>query len=215
MSWCELRTHWTKRLGWQLWLMNLAMFPVEPASMQNSGTLSDLWSSLLSEHVGMDTSLNRLCQKTSSIKSRYTTPTTSREEGKKAKPPFWSLVFVCESPSIPLFHPAPSLFVNNQFQKCSHFHMQFLHHPSSWAFLCIHILVPQKVYDPMISQPSLSLACGKPVKLGYYSLNVCSQSIMKSLHPNYAQYSMVMKPQAGISSLSETFGWHNQVHNRN
>lgn len=75
--------------------------------------------------------------------------------------------------SIPLFHPAPSLFANNQYQKCSHFHMQCPHRPSSWAFLCIHILVPQKVYDPTISHPSLSLECGKPAKLGYYSLNVC------------------------------------------
>jgi hypothetical protein len=37
MSLCELNTHWMKRLGWQLWFMNLAMLPTEPASMQYSG----------------------------------------------------------------------------------------------------------------------------------------------------------------------------------
>lgn len=58
-SWWTLNTHWTKRFGWQLWLMNLAMLPVEPASMQNSGTLSLVLSSSFSK-VGKDTSRNRL-----------------------------------------------------------------------------------------------------------------------------------------------------------
>lgn len=37
ISLCELNTHWMKRFGWQLWFMNLAMLPMEPASMQYSG----------------------------------------------------------------------------------------------------------------------------------------------------------------------------------
>lgn len=36
-SLCELKTHWTKRLGWQLWFINLAKLPIELASMQYSG----------------------------------------------------------------------------------------------------------------------------------------------------------------------------------
>lgn len=40
MSWWELNTHWTKRFGSQLWLMNRAILPTDPASIQNSGTSS-------------------------------------------------------------------------------------------------------------------------------------------------------------------------------
>lgn len=62
MSWCELNTHWTNRLGSQLWFINLAIFPVEPASMQKSGTL---WSSGLSSELtaGKHTACDRLCQR--------------------------------------------------------------------------------------------------------------------------------------------------------
>lgn len=60
-SWWELRTHWTNRFGSQLWFMNLAKFPFEPASMQNSGTFSSSlpWPPLIS--VGTATSLSLLC----------------------------------------------------------------------------------------------------------------------------------------------------------
>ena len=77
-SWCELKTHCTKRLGSQLWLINLAIFPVVPASMQNSGKHSDLWSSGLSKQsiVGIETSRSRLYNKQ---KSDFNTMYNGRE----------------------------------------------------------------------------------------------------------------------------------------
>ena len=64
-SWWELKTHWTKRLGSQLWLINLATLPYNPASIQNSGPVSDIWSFLSLAWLleGIDTSRNRLCKK--------------------------------------------------------------------------------------------------------------------------------------------------------
>ena len=64
-SWWELKTHWTKRLGSQLWLINLATLPYNPASIQNSGPVSDTWSFLSLAWLleGIDTSRNRLYKK--------------------------------------------------------------------------------------------------------------------------------------------------------
>ena len=38
ISWCVLKTHWTKRFGSQLWLMNRATPPTRPASIQYSAS---------------------------------------------------------------------------------------------------------------------------------------------------------------------------------
>lgn len=62
-SWCVLKTHCTNKLGSQQWFINLAIFPVDPASMQNSGALSEPWSSYLSNRFTANgTFCDRLCQ---------------------------------------------------------------------------------------------------------------------------------------------------------
>jgi len=62
-SWCVLKTHCTNKLGSQQWFINLATFPVDPASMQNSGALSESWSSYFSSKLeAYATFFDRLCQ---------------------------------------------------------------------------------------------------------------------------------------------------------
>jgi hypothetical protein len=61
-SWCVLKTHCTNKLGSQQWFINLAIFPVDPASMQNSGA-SESWPSYLSNRVAAyATFCDRLCK---------------------------------------------------------------------------------------------------------------------------------------------------------
>lgn len=57
-SWCVLKTHCTNKLGWQLWLMNLATLPLLPASKQYSGPLSISSSTM---YDGKDTSPTLFC----------------------------------------------------------------------------------------------------------------------------------------------------------
>lgn len=65
ISWWVLKMHWTNRLGWQLWLINLVTLPQEPASIQNSDSLSSILTSTFfrGSIAGADPSPFRLCKK--------------------------------------------------------------------------------------------------------------------------------------------------------